>query len=65
MSLAHKIASHDPSKPLSEKMRQILASLRLESFTITEESMEDIRLFDAGKITKQEFLARALKRAKS
>ncbi|MFN7098553.1 MAG: antitoxin VbhA family protein [Gammaproteobacteria bacterium] len=65
MSLAHKIAPANQPKPLSEKMQQILASLRLESFSITEESMEDIQLFDDGKITKQEFLARALKRAKS
>ncbi|MBY0544632.1 MAG: hypothetical protein K2Q14_03680 [Gammaproteobacteria bacterium] len=65
MSLAHKILPEAPVSPLSDRARQTLASLHLESFVISDEIMEDIRLFDAGKITKQELLARALKRAQA
>ncbi|NNM59059.1 MAG: antitoxin VbhA family protein [Legionellales bacterium] len=51
--------------PLSSKMQQTLASLRLEGLTPDEASMHDIQLFDAGEIKKEEFLKRALARAKA
>ena len=53
------------SLALSSEMQQTLASLRLEGLTPDEASMGDIRLFDAGEMTKEEFLSRALARAKA
>lgn len=56
----------DPSPlPLSHKMQQTLASLRLEGLIPDEASLRDIALFDAKEITKEEFLKRALARAKA
>ena len=55
---------HSPL-PLSSEMQQTLASLRLEGLTPNEASMSDIRLFDTGEMTAEEFLSRALARAKA
>ena len=66
MLLAKKINAVDAHSPfpLSSEMQQTLASLRLEELTPNEASMDDIRLFDAGEMTKEEFLSRALARPK-
>jgi hypothetical protein len=56
--------SSSKALPLSSKMQQALASLRLEGVSLSSEVMVDIQLFDAGKITKEELLKRAVLRAK-
>lgn len=50
---------------ISNEMRQLIASLHLEGIELSPESMTDVRLFDAGKLTKAEFLNRAIGRAQS
>ena len=50
---------------LSNEIQQLLASLRLEGIELSPESMNDVRLFDTGKISKAEFIKRAIGRAQS
>lgn len=66
MARAHKIETtlHMP-KPLSKKMEQALASLELEGITLPSDSLEDIVLLDNGTMSKEEFLAKTRKIAKS
>jgi hypothetical protein len=67
MALAH----HSRDTPfieettLSERSQQTLANLALEGITPSPALMADIKLFDAGKITLDELLARGLKRAQT
>jgi hypothetical protein len=66
MAKARKPASHWVDQTtLSSSMQQLLASLRLEGIELSPESMKDVELFDAGKITKAEFLKRAIGRAQA
>ncbi len=46
-------------------MQQMLASLHLEGIVLSPEAMNDVKLFDAGQITKAEFIKRAISRAKT
>lgn len=64
MSIARKISSDTKTHGLSEKMQQIVASLRLEGIVLNFESMDNLSSFDQGKISKK-IIARALKRAKT
>lgn len=50
---------------LSEKMQQALASLRLEGIVLSDETLSDLKLFDAGYLSKEEVLTRLLVRIKS
>lgn len=52
-------------KTVSEKMKQTLASLRLEGLSLSDDDLHDLQEFEAGHITKNECLLRALKRVKS
>lgn len=58
---------HDKSKTgsLSEDSKRALTHLNLEDITPSPELLADMHLLDAGKITKKEFIGRALARAKS
>ena len=47
---------------LSENMQQALASLRLEGIVLSDESLADLKLFDAGQLSKEEILNRLLTR---
>lgn len=49
----------------SEGMQRALTSLGLEGVSLSKESIADLHLFDAGKISKQEALIRVVARAKS
>jgi hypothetical protein len=57
----HFQAIEDPT--LSEAMQQGLKSLELEGIILPDEAVEDLRLLDEGKMTHQEFRARAVARA--
>lgn len=48
---------------LSEAMQQGLKSLELEGIILPDEAIEDLRLLDEGRMTHQEFRARAIARA--
>ena len=50
---------------LSYAMRQSLASLRLEGIELSEEAMADLRLFDAGQLSKGDVLKQAIERARA
>ena len=50
---------------LSENMQQALASLRLEGIVLSDETLDDLTLFDAGQLSKEELLKRVLARIKS
>lgn len=50
---------------LSKKMQLTLASLRLEGIELPSDALNDLHLFDAGKISKKELLERAIARAKT
>ena len=50
---------------LSENMQQALASLRLEGIVLSDETLDDLKLFDAGQLSKEEVLKRVLARIKS
>lgn len=52
----------DDEVSLSPEMRQALASLRLESIELSKESLADIRLFDEGKLSKDDVVKRVLAR---
>jgi hypothetical protein len=64
MAKTHRNISPQQEPPISNQMQQLLASLKLEGIEISPESMSDVRLFDTGKISKEEFLKRAIGRAK-
>lgn len=49
---------------LSPETLQSIASLQLEGIAVSKEMLDDLVLRDAGKITKEEFLKRAIERAK-
>lgn len=49
----------------SEKAKRVLANLTLEGIYPSHEALEDMKLLDAGKLTKEQFFERALARAKS
>lgn len=61
MALAKKTESFSEDM-LSDKMKQTLASLRLENIKITDEVIQDVFLYDQGKISLEEFRLRGLKR---
>lgn len=63
MAKTDQVVPHEEAS-LSNQMRQFLASLRLEGIELSPESMADIKLFDAGQISKEELLKRAIERAK-
>lgn len=64
MARAHKTIHLNDTTELSPKMQQALASLHLEGIELTEEAMDDLRLFDIGQLSKVEVIKRALARAK-
>ena len=66
MAKARKIAPELVDQAsLSNEMKQLVASLRLEGIELSSKSMHDVKLFDAGQITKEEFIKRAIGRAQT
>ena len=65
MNSAHKNTVRETSheEKLSFKHRQALASLRLEGIDLCAEALDDILAFDAGQLSKQDVIARAVERA--
>jgi hypothetical protein len=53
------------AKTLSENTQRALASLALEGIAPSPQLLADLKLVDAGQLTEDEFLARAIARAKS
>lgn len=47
------------------RLKQALASLRLEGVILSKESIDDLKLAEDGKLTQEEFTARILNRVKS
>ncbi len=52
----------EEQNPPSEKMRRIISSLRLEGIVLSKESIEDLKLVEAGKLSKKKAIARVLAR---
>lgn len=50
---------------LSENTKRALASLTLEGISPSPQLLTDLKLVDSGQLTEDEFLARAIARAKS
>jgi hypothetical protein len=50
---------------LSENTKRALASLALEGISPSPQLLTDLKLVDSGQLTEDEFLARAIARAKS
>ena len=50
-------------KNLSFKHQQAIASLYLEGIILSSDALDDIRAFDAGQLSKQDVIARAVGRA--
>lgn len=61
------LKSSDPidEATLSDNVKEVLANLALEGIKPSPELSEDIKLLDAGKLTHEQFLERAIARAKS
>lgn len=59
--------SFDPAdtETLSESSKRALASLALEGISPSPQLLADLKLVDSGQLTEDEFLARAIARAKS
>ncbi len=55
------IHQHD----LSEDAKRVLVDLGLEGISPSPELLTDIRLLDSGKLTKEQFLEKAITRAKA
>jgi len=47
---------------MSDKMHQALASLYLEGTALSIESLQDLKLLEAGNLTEEELTARLLAR---
>jgi hypothetical protein len=47
------------------KLKQALASLRLEGITLSKEALEDVQLVAEGKMKSQDALARELARVRA
>jgi hypothetical protein len=62
MSLAKKIFPLAETEKLvfSEKAQQALSSLALEGIDLPLESLEDIALLEAGKLSKERFIEKTL-----
>ena len=66
MAVAHKILEILPTTmPLSKKLAKGLASLRLEGITLSNEAISDLKELEDGKISEEECLNRAVKRARA
>jgi hypothetical protein len=68
MAKARKIPTDDVSEhlpPLSKKVKEAIASLGLEGIVLSPDVMKNVLLFDAGKISEEEFIKKAIERAKS
>jgi hypothetical protein len=66
MAIPHKFdATEHHEAGLNATSRKALASLRLEGIVPSAESLADMKLVDAGKMSIQEFRSRSLARAKS
>ena len=50
---------------LSGLTRRSLKSLELEGIILSDAAMADVRLLDKGEITREEYTARAISRAKA
>jgi len=50
---------------LSENTKRALANLALEGISPSPQLLADLKLVDSGQLTEDEFLARAIARAKS
>jgi integrase len=53
------------TEALSENTKRALASLALEGISPSPQLLADLKLVDSGQLTEDEFLARAIVRAKS
>lgn len=50
---------------LSERVQQALASLSLEGIELSSDALRDVQKLDVGKMSKEDFLKSAIRRAKS
>lgn len=56
---------HSKPHQLSKEVSNALVSLGLEGISLSEKSLADIYLFDAGKLSKKEVLSRVIARGTS
>lgn len=52
-------------QPYSVAIQRAIASLKLEGINLSSDTLEDVQLYEAGMLSKDEFVARAVARAKS
>lgn len=65
MAKARKISSDlIDQTPISPSIKKTLASLHLEGIALSSESIADLQLFEAGKLSQKEVIARVLARVK-
>ncbi len=64
MSRAYRPKSQDLTH-LSQTAKQGLANLALEGIVPSDASLTDLQLLDSGQISVEEYLKRAVKRAKA
>lgn len=64
MSRAYRPKSQDLTN-LSQTAKQGLANLALEGIVPSDASLTDLQLLDSGQISVEEYLKRAVKRAKA
>ncbi|MCW5589673.1 MAG: antitoxin VbhA family protein [Legionellales bacterium] len=55
-------SSENPSDPITELVRNTLASCELEGIYLTEESKQELSLLTSGKMTPEEFKHYILKK---
>ena len=53
------------TETLNENTKRALANLALEGISPSPQLLADLKLVDSGQLTEDEFLARAIARAKS
>lgn len=59
-----KNVNNTSDEKMSPVLKQAVASLALEGIKLSSESIEDLKLVEAGHLTEQELLNRLLLRAK-
>ncbi|OAI46008.1 hypothetical protein AYO45_02000 [Gammaproteobacteria bacterium SCGC AG-212-F23] len=62
MVKARVLADLIDQTPLTKSMQMTLASLHLEGIKLSPESIADLQLVEAGKLSKKEAVARILAR---
>lgn len=65
MAKARKISADSVEEySLSPSLKMALASLHLEGITLSKESIADLHLYEAGKLSQKDVIARVIARVK-